>query len=349
MLRSSAFFFLIYLLSWSCKPAEVEPPVRNKWVIKTRPLTKLGGYKAASGGTIEIRGSDSIASRGVCWTRSDQVPTINAGNDFVTDDGNSQANWVSTIAGLRPRDSIRIRAYLLTKNEGVVYGQLEGYRVPLESTLPTVVTNPVSDPRKSSALLSGSIYTDGGADIVERGFWIYNHATQGPAQLVKVPVQPNKANFDTLLRGLSSNTTYEVKAYARNAAYPNQNQIQYGQSMFFFTPANKDDAFPVVVTVKDSIYISTVGMQKDTFIVFKGNILKKGDFPIQSKGFYFKVGEDVGITDTLIASSNSLNNLEITITRNIKMFARNKQYSFRAFARNQAGLVFGEERQVYIR
>ncbi len=345
MLRISAFFFLIYLLSWSCKPAEVEPPVRNKWVIKTRPLTKLGGYKAASGGTIEIRGSDSIASRGVCWTRSDQIPTINAGNDFVTDDGNSQANWVSTIAGLRPRDSIRIRAYLLTKNEGVVYGQLEGYRVPLESTLPTVVTNPVPDPRKSSALLSGSIYTDGGADIVERGFWVYNHATQGPAQLIKVPAKTNEANFDTLLRGLSSNTTYEVKAYARNRDYPNQNQIQYGQSMFFFTPANKNDAFPVVQTLDTSRF----KVQTDTFIVMKGKVLIAGDFPIQSKGIYYKEGFEVGMTDSLLISTNQLSAPDISVSLNIKKFTRQKYYSFRAFARNQAGFVFGEEKQFYIR
>lgn len=342
MFRFSTLLFLLILLNWSCKPAEVELPVRNKWVIKTKPLTRLGGYKAASGGEIAIIGTDSIASRGVCWTRTDQIPTINAGNDYVTDDGNSATNWVSTISGLRPRDSVRIRAYLLTKNDGAVYGQLEKYLVPLESTLPTVITNPVSDARRTSAPLSGSISTDGGANIVERGFWVYNHTTQAAAQHIPVHISnPDsvKPNFDTLLPGLSSNTSYEVKAYARNRDYPTR---QYGESRFFFTPANKADAFPVVSTLDTSRKIAV-----DTFLVMTGKVLNTGDFPIQSKGIYYKEGTGVGTSDSLLISPILQNPLDITVSVNINKFTRQKYYSYRAFARNQAGMVFGEEKTFF--
>ena len=344
MLRLSAFFFLIFLISWSCKPAEVEPPVRNKWVIKTKPLTKLGGYKAASGGTIEIRGSDSIASKGVCWSRNGFLPTVNSGNDFVTDDGNSPRDWSSTITGLRPNDSILIRAYVLTKNDGVVYGDTlsQKYVVQIESTLPTVVTNLVPDPRKSSALLSGSIYTDGGSNIVEQGFWIYNHTTQGPVQMVKVPVKPNEANFDTLLRGLSINTTYEVKAYARNAAYPNQNQIQYGQSMFFFTPESKNDAFPEVET-KDSTLIKTPA---DTAAKVRGKIIRKGDpgSQIISKGVCFGTSPNPTINNNKVIASGSSDLFEVKLDDLVP----GTTYYYRAFAQNAVALSYGEEKSLMI-
>ena len=336
MHRFTGLFALSVFLFWSCTVKEtVQPPVKP-WFIKTQPLSQIGGYKAISGGTIITRGSDAIISKGVCWTRSLQLPTISLGGEFVTNEGTGIGDWSSTISGLAPRDTIQVRSYIITRN-GTFYGQTEGYRVPLETTIPSVVTNPVPDvnARKTSALLSGRISTDGGADLVEYGFWLLNTTTQ-TQQYISLPiVNPDSVNpnFDTLVSGLTTNTTYEVKAYVRNKDFPNR---QFGLSQFFFTDQDRPDAFPVVST-NDTAKIM------DTLVIVRGMVIENGDYDFFSKGVCYGTGRNPSYSGLRVEDLGPLSNDSIRAEIRKNLLVPGIRYYFRAFARNDAGVGYGKE------
>lgn len=334
MNRFIGLFLLLSFLIGSCTVKETVQPPPQPWIIKTQSLSKLGGYKAVSGGIVVTRGSDAILSKGVCWTRNAQLPTISLGNEFVTNDGTSPGDWSSSLSGLTPKDSIRARAYLLTRN-GTFYGQLEKYLVPLETTLPTVVTNPVGDARKSSAFLSGRISTDGGANLVEYGFWLLNTTTQ-VQQYISLPISnPDSLNpfFDTLISGLTVNTSYEVKAYARNRDYPSR---QFGESRFFFTDQSKPDAFPVVTT-SDSI------TKLDTSAIARGTVTGFGDFEeLLSKGICYGTSRNPSYSGLRSEDPGSLTATGIEVE--LPGLTPGIRYYYRAFARNQAGVAYGQEK-----
>jgi hypothetical protein len=332
MLRFYIFLSLIAILFWSCTTTETIQPNPQPWIIKTQLLTKLAGYKANSGGIVITRGTDPALSKGVCWSRSKQLPTISLGNEFVTNEGTSAGDWSSTIVGLTPKDSIWVRAYVMTRN-GTFYGQLEKYLVPLETTIPAVVTKPVTDARKTSAALSGRISTDGGANLVERGFLLYNTATQ-VQQFISMPIpNPDSLNddFDTLVTGLSTNTTYEVKAYARNKDYPSR---QFGEPMFFFTDQSKPDAFPVVLS-KDSVL-----MDSSAFV--SGLVQSPGDFDVISKGICYGTSRNPAFSGPRVDDPGFAG--LPTIQVELKGLVPGIRYYYRAYARNQAGVGYGQEK-----
>jgi len=331
-LSLSGLFVFLSLFIWSCSTTERLQPPPQPWIIKTQTVLRLGGYKASSGGTVITKGSDPVMSKGVCWTRTAQLPTISLGPEFVSNEGTSAGDWSSTIDGLTPKDSIQVRSYVMTRN-GTFYGQLEKYFVPLETTVPTVVTNPVPDPRKTSARLSGRITTDGGANLVERGFLLYNTANQ-VQQYIPIPItNPDSldANFDTLLTGLSTNTTYEVKAYARNKDFPSR---QLGISQFFFTDQSKADAFPVVLS-KDSTLM-------DTTAFVNGLIVSNGDFEVLSKGICYGTSRNPSFNGPRVDDPGSpfLPSIQVEI----KGLIPGIRYYYRAYARNEGGIGYGQEK-----
>ncbi len=334
MFRLTGFLYLILFAFWSCSTPERLQPQPNPWTLNTIAPTPLSGYRAITGGTVEVRGGDPVIKKGVCWSRTLQLPTINVDSIFRTNDGFGGDGWSSTISGLTPKDTILVRAYVLTQN-GTFYGETEGYRVPIESKPPTVVTYEVTDPRKTSAPLSGRISTDGGANISERGFWLLNTSTQ-TSQHISLPlINPDSLdpNFDTIIPGLQSNTTYEVKAFARNKDFPTR---QYGESRFFFTNASKPDAFPVVQT--DTITV----IPDSAAVIATGMVLSPGDFQVLSKGICYGTSRNPGFYGLRVDDPGSpfLPFVNVTISDLIPGI----RYYYRAYSRNEAGIGYGAEK-----
>lgn len=338
MSRITGFLSLILFAFWSCSAPERVQPLPSPWTISTVEVSTLSNYRAITGGSIDVRGGDPVLKKGVCWSRTLQLPTVNVDSVYRTSDGSGGESWSSTISGLTPNDTILVRSYVQTKN-ATFYGQIQGYRVPLESRPPTVVTNDVTDARKTSAALSGRISTDGGANIVERGFWLYNTSTQ-TIQHVSLPiVNPDSLdpNFDTILPGLQTNTTYEVKAYARNKDFSSR---QYGDSRFFFTDGSKADAFPVVDT--DTVTV----IPDSAAVIATGSWLSPGDFQILSKGICYGTGRNPSFYGLRVddPSSPFLPFVSVQISGLIPGI----RYYYRTYARNEAGIGYGEEKSFVI-
>jgi uncharacterized repeat protein (TIGR02543 family) len=112
--------------------------------------------------------------------------------------------------------------------------------------LPTVVTGAVTGVTDSAAALSGSVTSNGGGEISDYGFaW---GSDENPAILSdhKVTGTGGSADFTASLSGLIANTTYHVRAYAKNSA-----GTSYGADVSFTTLPATPISYTVTVQNDD--------------------------------------------------------------------------------------------------
>ena len=98
-----------------------------------------------------------------------------------------------------------------------------------EVNIPVVSTNEITEVTQTTANSGGSITSDGGATVTERGVcWSTN---QSPTVVDNKTTDGNGAgSFTSAITGLTTNTTYYVRAYATN-----NKGTGYGSAMSFTT------------------------------------------------------------------------------------------------------------------
>lgn len=253
---------LVCTLLVGCKPDPVLPTV------ETSAVTEITQTTATTGGTITSDGGAEITSRGVCWS-TNQNPTI---NDMLTSNGSGVGTFASSIENLLANTTYYVRAYA-TNSEGTAYGENFCF-VTLEEdndgddnggddnggddnggddnggddnggddnggddeivvVLPTVTTVTVSEVTINSAMLSAEVLTDGGADVIERGFYWNKANASSEANFVKVG--EDLGSYTYQLTGLQELTEYNVGAYAVNSEGMVKSEI-----VSFTTLKNEDD------------------------------------------------------------------------------------------------------------
>ena len=97
--------------------------------------------------------------------------------------------------------------------------------------LPTVETLNISNINFTSALVAGNV-TDAGATAVEVKGICWSTSANPTVDGSRSDNGGGTANFTSAITGLSSNTTYHVRAYAANA-----DGTSYGADMTFTTTA----------------------------------------------------------------------------------------------------------------
>lgn len=107
-------------------------------------------------------------------------------------------------------------------------------------TVPAVTTGAVTGVTATSAVVSGEIPDDGNAEITERGFVYSSVVTEPTVADDKVGLTDAEGSFSTSLEGLSSGTTYYIRAYATNSV-----GTGYGEVKDFTT----DNAAPIASNV----------------------------------------------------------------------------------------------------
>jgi uncharacterized protein (TIGR02145 family) len=90
--------------------------------LSTEPVTDITPFTATSGGNITSNGNGTILARGVVWSTSPN-PTIGI-NEGMTDDGQGDGSFISTIDGLTPGTTYYLRAFAFNE-EGAAYGNEE--------------------------------------------------------------------------------------------------------------------------------------------------------------------------------------------------------------------------------
>ena len=173
----------------------------------TATTATCGGYVADDGGA-------TVTARGVCWSTS-QNPTV---SDSHTTDGSGTGSFTSNITGLNALTTYYVREYA-TNSAGTTYGNQVSFTTP--EALPKVTTSAVGGitvvGASINATCGGNVTDKGAYAVTARGVcWSTSqnptvsddHTTDGSGT----------GSFTSTITGLTSGTTYYVRAYATNSA-----------------------------------------------------------------------------------------------------------------------------------
>jgi uncharacterized protein (TIGR02145 family) len=215
-------------------------------VVITAAVTDISDTSAFSGGEVIDEGSAPVTARGICWS-TESMPSI---ADSHTSDGTGPGSYSSFLQFLQPGIKYYYTAY--AKNQyGISYGIVDDFTTVVV-VLPEVVTWSASEITDTSAIGVGYLHDDGNGIILERGIcWSTNQN----------PTIDDQHTHDTTsniiyyneITGLSPNTTYYFRAYARNKA-----GLDYGSDSPLITTSGIDNTVPCpgipTITYEGQVY-----------------------------------------------------------------------------------------------
>ena len=241
--------------------------------VTTTAISSITSTSASSGGNVTSDGGASITARGVCWSTSENPTT----SDIQTSDGTGAGSFTSSITGLSSGTTYHVRAYA-TNSEGTSYGS----DVPFTASAiaPMVSTTAVSSVTSTSASSGGNVTSDGGASITARGV-CWSTSENPTTSDIQTSDGTGAGSFTSSITGLSSGTTYHVRAYATNSE-----GTSYGSDVPFTASA----IAPMVSTTAVSSVTSTSASSG-------GNVTSDGGASITARGVCWSTSENPTTSD----------------------------------------------------
>lgn len=287
-------------------------------IVSTNDVSNITALTAMCGGSVTEDGGLEIIARGVCW-HTNQNPTINNNH---TSNGTGIGDFTSNITDLQSGTRYYVRSYA-TNSKGTAYGNQVEFTT--YDGHPIVSTKEVSDITSTTAKCGGNVTYDGSITITARGVcWSTNdnptindsHTTDGTGL----------GTYNSSISGLTENTTYYVRAYATN-----NEGTGYGEIKTFTTPHTI--IVPIVTTNNvTSITANTA--------VSGGSVLSDGYGTISVYGVCWSNNPNPTINDTYTTDGSGTGDF----VSNIDGLTGNTKYYVRAYATNEAGTGYGEEK-----
>ncbi len=199
--------------------------------------------------------------------------------------------------------------------------------------LPSLNMLSVSDIYSTSAIFKGELIEDGTPKYTERGF-VYSTNSyptlESTIEKLTVPVTSDNI-FSVGVSQLTVGTKYYVRSYAINKA-----GVAYSSNEVSFTPIQH---LPIVETNAPSNIVISTGK-----VTFNGNVTYLGDPAYTEHGFVYGQVHNPTIDDDTkkVVSGKS----EGVFSANISDLSMNTIYYVRAFATNELGTAYGEEKSV---
>jgi len=193
--------------------------------LTTVAITAITGSSAAGGGNVTVTGGAEVTVRGVCFGTVTK-PTV---ADSKTTDGKGTGAFVSALAALKGNTTYYVRAYA-TNSAGTGYGPEVSFKTLID--LPAVTTTAVTGVSKIAAISGGDVTYDGGGTVTARGL-AWSLSANPTTSHNKIDGGIGLGAFVSNLTGLTTFTTYHVRAYATNTA-----GTAYGADVQFTTLAD---------------------------------------------------------------------------------------------------------------
>ena len=289
-------------------------------VVTTSDVTDVTQNAAVSGGNVTDDGGSSVTARGVCWSTS-QNPTV---SDNHTTDGNGTGIFTSNITNLTANTTYYVRAYA-TNEKGTSYGEQKSFTTLQNIELPTVTTADVTDITQNTAMSGGNVTDDGGATVTARGVcW-----SKDPNPTIDNSFISNGSGiggFIIEISGLTSATTYYVRAYATN-----EKGTSYGEQISFTTM--QDIELPTVTTTIVTNVTSTDAMSG-------GNVTNDGGASVTARGVCWSTSPDPTINDNKTLDGSGTG----PFTSHLTNLTHSTTYYIRAYATNSEGTSYGEQK-----
>ena len=282
--------------------------------ITTSTILNTVGLTASCGGNITADGGLAVTARGVCWAIG-TTPTI---NNNITSNGAGGGSFTSTLTNLLPNTSYFVRAYA-TNDAGTAYGI--SYSLTT-FTLPTVLTNSIISITGLNAISGGNITSDGGTVVTQRGIcW-----STSPNPTTANNLTSNGSgigNFTSNISGLSSLSTYYVRAYAINIV-----GVSYGNELTFST-----------IALLASVSTNPISTITTNTAICGGNITSDGGAAVTQRGVCWSINPNPTIAINSTSNGSGTGNF----ISNISGLSPATTYYVRAYAINTIGVSYGNE------
>ena len=285
--------------------------------LTTAAATLVTMTTATSGGNVTADGGGTISARGVCYATT-TAPTLS--NTVVTS-GSGLGTFISNLTALLPATTYYLRAYA-TNAAGTGFGTEITFTTSA-SVVPTLTTAVISAITMTSATSGGSISSDGGAAISEKGIcWA---TTASPTiSNSKTSDGTGTAAFTSSLTALLPGTVYHVRAFATNSA-----GTAYGNDVQFTTTAV---SVPTIAT-------TVVSSLNTTSAVSGGSITNNGGATVTQSGICWSTIANPTISDPRTTDGTPTGSFASTMTG----LTMATTYYVRAYATNSAGTAYGNQ------
>lgn len=286
--------------------------------VTTKEVSEITSTTARTGGTITYSGAAEITARGVCWGTT-HTPDIDGNH---TTDGSGTGSFTSNLTNLSLNTTYFVRAYA-TNMHGTYYGE-ERFFTTIAG-LPVVTTKQVTNITPISATGGGNVTDDNGFNVTERGICWSTYENPSVDDNHK-PAGSGLGEYNSGMTDLAANTTYYVRAYAKNA-----NGTVYGNNVSF-TTAEGD----ITIITSDITNITPTGaMCGGTITLANGNTL-----PVTARGVCWSTNHNPTTTDSHTSDGTGSG----SFTSSISGLTVNTTYYVRAYAVNELGTYYGAEK-----
>lgn len=287
----------------------------GKPVVTTNQVVAIEYTSAICGGNVVSE--ELVLARGICWSTSPN-PTIN--NTF-TNEGQGAGNFTSRMTELSPNTTYYVRAYATNVN-GTSYGEERTFTTN-QYSLPIVITSNVTV-SSTIAQCGGEVNFDGGLEVTGRGV-CWSTSPNPTITNDKTTDGSGTGSFNSTIIGLSSNTTYYVRAYATNEI-----GTAYGEERSFTT--EEDFQQPTVTT--NSVSNITVNSA-----VCGGNVTSDGNATVTARGVCWSTSQNPTINDNKTIDGSGIGSFISNITELLEATT----YYVRAYATNSQGTSYGTQ------
>lgn len=282
--------------------------------LTTGNVTDITASSARLHGIIKANGNSAINECGFVYDVV-QYPTIE--NHKVVSSINNGS--IDAQIQLLPNTTYYVRAFA-RNSIGIGYGQQIAFRT-LDG-LPTIANTTVFNIKTTRATCSGSFTSDGGFAITARGI-CWSTSPDPTIDNLHVNLGTGLGDFETDLTNLQPNTTYYLRAYARNTS-----GIAYSEPCIFTTL----NGYPTVVTT----LVSDITSQS---AIAGGNVTSDGEFPVLQRGVCFSTTPLPTTADSHTTDGAGTG----SFVSHLSNLSPGTTYYYRAYATNVIGTTYGEQ------
>ena len=180
----------------------------NYPTLATSVVGNITSSSAVVTSKVLTNGESSITERGVVYSTSPNPTTA----DRKVQSGNGIGDFTCTLTSLSPGTTYYVRSYAVN-GAGVAYGEEISFKTL--ASLPTIGASSVSNITSSSATISGSVLSDGGSAVTERGI-VYSNSpnpTIEDNREIEIPTQEDLWSRFKVAAGLTTlGTLAEITA-----------------------------------------------------------------------------------------------------------------------------------------
>ena len=279
--------------------------------ILTNEVSDISLFEASFSGEVKHQGNISNIQTGFCYSEH----TNPSSKDFTISNWGAGNSFSANPTDLNSNTTYYVRAYVRI-NDMFAYGNEVTFKTPSI----TLTTLPVSNIKGIKASLTGMVSDSIVAQNKRIGFCYSTSPNPTLNDLVVIDWSYyNSAKFQSQITDLKQNTTY----YVRSLIKGNFDQVVYGNEVSFTSGFIK---LPTITT--DSV--SDINLH--TAILFK-TIVEDGGDNISEHGFCLATHASPTTKDLVVDNyANEVSTLKI-----------NTKYYVRAYAKNTAGIAYGNE------